>query len=81
MRARAEALAQRAQALGLALQERAGETEGAKASYRAVLEQRPNDAGAANALRRLERYTAARRASKPTGWLSRVFARLGLGRR
>jgi thioredoxin-like negative regulator of GroEL len=63
------------------LQERAGDAEGAKASYRAVLERRPDDAAAANALRRLERYAAASRSPKQQGWLSRLFASLGLGRR
>lgn len=61
------------------LQERAGDAEAAKASYRAALERRSDDAGAVNALRRLERYAAAGRVQSKGGWVSRLLSRFGFG--
>lgn len=55
------------------LQERGGEAESAKASYRAVLDRRPGDATATAALRRLERYAASGKVRGESGWLGRLF--------
>jgi curved DNA-binding protein CbpA len=55
------------------LQERGGEAESAKASYRAVLERRPGDATATAALRRLERYAASSKVQGESGWLGRLL--------
>jgi Tfp pilus assembly protein PilF len=60
------------------LQERAGEVEAAKQSYRAVLDRKEGDTGATAALRRLERYAATGRVHG--GWLRNVFGWLRRGR-
>ncbi|HUP22137.1 MAG TPA: tetratricopeptide repeat protein [Thermoanaerobaculia bacterium] len=63
------------------LQERAGEAEGAKASYRSALERRPEDTAALQALRRLERYATSGAVSHKEGWMARLLAWLRPGSR